>query len=35
MKKPANEVKTVVKVKKQKPQMARVNFSVMYGGKTL
>lgn len=26
-------VKPVAKVKKQKPQMARVNFAVMYGGK--
>ena len=27
------EVKKVAKVAKQKPQMARVNFSVMYSGK--
>lgn len=33
MKKASNQPKANVKIVKQKPQMARVNFAVMYGGK--
>lgn len=35
MKKSEVQKKAAVKIAKQKPQMARVNFSVMYGGKVL